>query len=36
MRIISTSKIRDEVSDLSIQANLVLRKDVLARLRAAY
>lgn len=35
MRIISASKIRDVVCDLSIQANLVLRKDILARLRTA-
>ena len=36
MRIISPNKIRDTVADLCIQANLLLRKDVLAHLRGAY
>ena len=36
MRIISARKIRDIVSDLCIQANLVLRKDVLLALKTAY
>lgn len=36
MRIISADKIRDVVRDLCIQANLVLRKDVLTQLKSAY
>lgn len=36
MRIISTDKIRDIVADLCLQANFVLRKDVLGALRLAY
>ncbi len=36
MRVISSNKIRDIVSNLCIQANLVLRKDVLRQLKAAY
>ncbi len=35
MKIISAGKIRDTVSDLCIQANLYLRKDVLAALKTA-
>ena len=36
MKVISSDKIRDAVSDLCIQANLVLRKDVLCALRLAH
>lgn len=36
MKIISANKIKDAVSELCIRANLVLRKDVLSRLKAAY
>ena len=36
MRAISANKIKEVVSDLCIRANLVLRKDVLAQLKAAY
>ncbi|OGX15488.1 MAG: fumarate hydratase [Omnitrophica WOR_2 bacterium RBG_13_41_10] len=36
MRIISARKIRDTVSDLCLEANLFLRKDVLTALRVAY
>ena len=36
MRIISANKIRDVVADLCVQANSVLRKDVLQALRMAY
>ncbi len=35
MRIVRAEKIRDTVADLCLQANLVLRKDVLAQLKAA-
>ncbi len=36
MKVITADKIRDAVANLSIQANLVLRKDVLSGLKAAY
>jgi fumarate hydratase subunit alpha len=36
MRIISARKIQDTVSDLCVKANLCLRKDALASLKAAY
>jgi fumarate hydratase subunit alpha len=36
MKVIPANKIRDTVADLCIQANLLLRKDVLAQLRGAY
>lgn len=36
MKVISSNKIRDTVADLCIQANLFLRNDVLAQLKAAY
>lgn len=36
MRIITAEKIRDTVADLCVQANLYLRKDVLAALKSAY
>lgn len=36
MKNISANKIRDAVSDLSIQANLILRKDVLSLLKSAH
>lgn len=36
MRVISADKIRDAVSALCIRANTILRRDVLARLRAAH
>lgn len=36
MRTISSDKIRDSVSDLCLQANLFLRKDVLQALKLAY
>jgi fumarate hydratase subunit alpha len=36
MRVITANKIRDAVADLCIQANIVLRKDILAELKAAY
>ena len=36
MRAISANKIRDTVSDLCIQANLVLRQDVLSALKNSY
>jgi len=36
MRVISANKIRDVVSDLCIQANWVLRRDILRALKAAY
>lgn len=36
MRVIPASKIRDAVSQLCIQANLVLRKDVVGALKSAY
>jgi fumarate hydratase subunit alpha len=36
MKVISANKIRNTVADLCIRANLFLRKDVLAQLKAAY
>lgn len=36
MKAISANKIRDVVSELCIQANLVLRKDILSGLKSAY
>jgi len=36
MRVISADKIKDAVSELCIRANTVLRKDILAKLKAAY
>jgi len=36
MKVISSNKIRDTLADLCIQANLFLRNDVLAQLKAAY
>jgi len=36
MRVISANKVRDVIAKLSIQANLVLRKDVLSSLKSAY
>lgn len=36
MKIISAEKIRNTIAELCIQANLVLRRDVLSKLRAAY
>jgi fumarate hydratase subunit alpha len=36
MKVISANKIKDIVSELCIRANLVLRKDVLSGLKAAY
>jgi fumarate hydratase subunit alpha len=36
MKVISANKIRDIVSELCIRANLVLRKDILSGLKAAY
>ena len=36
MKVISADKVRDTVADLCIQANIILRRDVLARLEAAY
>jgi len=36
MRIISSDKIKDTIADLCIQANLVLRKDILSALKIAY
>ncbi len=36
MRVIPANKIRDTVADLCVQANLFLRRDVLARLKDAY
>lgn len=36
MRIISSGKIKDAVSELCLRANFILRKDILAALRAAY
>ncbi len=36
MKVLSTDKIKDAVSELCIRANLVLRKDVLSALKSAY
>ncbi len=36
MRLITANKIKDTVADLCIQANLLLRNDVLAQLKSAY
>lgn len=36
MRVVSSVKIKNAVSDLCIKANLVLRKDILVKLKAAY
>lgn len=36
MRVISAEKIRSTVSDLCLQANLILRKDILSALKRAY
>ena len=36
MRVITADKVRDIVADLCIQANIILRKDILIQLKAAY
>lgn len=36
MRVISADKIKNTIADLCVQANLVLRSDVLAQLKSAY